>query len=123
MLEQRHRGPAIAHVPYPMWIYDLESLAFLDVNAAAIETYGFSREEFLKMTLLDIRPSEDVPKFLQENDPPHQSTAEHWRHKRKDGSVISVSITSWKVTFNGRLAEVVLARGEEDKIKKHSAGT
>ena len=89
MLEQRHRGPAIAHVPYPMWIYDLESLAFLDVNAAAIETYGFSREEFLKMTLLDIRPSEDVPKFLQENDPPHQ------KHSR----ALAAQTKRWKRHF------------------------
>ena len=50
--------------PNPMWVYDLESLAFLDVNNAAIAHYGYSREEFLSMTIQDIRPAEDVPRLL-----------------------------------------------------------
>lgn len=109
---------AIEHVPYPMWIYDCETLAFLDVNPAAMEVYGFSREEFLQMTVLDIRPSEDVPKFLRDNNPPHQSTAEERRHRRKDGIIFPVRITSWTLTFEGRPAELVLARREDEKISK-----
>src|SRR5271166_7073035 len=50
--------------PYAMWIYDSETLRFLEVNDAAVQTYGFSREEFLAMTLLDIRPPEEVPALL-----------------------------------------------------------
>lgn len=46
--------------PLPMWIYDLKSLAFLEVNDAAVEKYGYSRAEFRKMTIKDIRPREDV---------------------------------------------------------------
>jgi two-component system cell cycle sensor histidine kinase/response regulator CckA len=98
-----------------MWIYDLETLAFLDVNDAATKTYGYSREEFLAMTLRDIRPSEDLPEFLRQTDHPRprgQSTGELWRHKRKDGTMFPVIITSWELAYRGRKAELVLARRE-----------
>jgi PAS domain S-box-containing protein len=54
----------MAQHPAPMWVYDLESLRFLEVNPAAVEHYGYSREEFLQMTLLAIRPAEDRPRLL-----------------------------------------------------------
>src|SRR5512133_2538327 len=46
--------------PQPMWIYDLETLAFIEVNDAAIHQYNYTRDEFLSMTLKDIRPNEDI---------------------------------------------------------------
>ena len=46
--------------PHPMWVYDVESLKFLTVNDAAVAHYGYSREEFLAMTIMDIRPVEDI---------------------------------------------------------------
>ena len=55
-----------ANNPQPMWIYDLETLAFLEVNQAAISHYGYSRKEFLSMTLKDIRPPEDIPALLKD---------------------------------------------------------
>lgn len=96
--------------PYPMWIYDLKTLAFLKVNEAAIQVYGFSEEEFRRMTVLDIRPREDVHRFLESWKHPHESTAERWWHTRRDGRTFLVSITSWKVSFEGHEAELVLAR-------------
>jgi PAS domain S-box-containing protein len=51
--------------PQPMWVYDLETLAFLEVNNAAMVHYGYTREEFLAMTIRDIRPPEDIPRLLQ----------------------------------------------------------
>src|SRR4051812_9865718 len=54
-------GIPFARSPYPMWIYDRETHGFLDVNDAAVVGYGYSRAEFLKMKLLDIRPPEDIP--------------------------------------------------------------
>ena len=51
--------------PDPMWIYDRETLRFLDVNDAAIAKYGYSRDEFLAMTIKDIRPKEEVPGLLE----------------------------------------------------------
>jgi PAS domain S-box-containing protein len=53
--------------PQPMWLFDAETLAFLEVNNAAIENYGYSREEFLQMTILDIRPQEDVVRLISFN--------------------------------------------------------
>ena len=50
--------------PTPMWVYDADTLAFLAVNDAAIRHYGYSRDEFLAMTIKDIRPAEDVPRLL-----------------------------------------------------------
>jgi PAS domain S-box-containing protein len=93
-----------------MWIYDLATLAFLAVNDAAIQTYGYSADEFLRMTVLDIRPIKDVQRFLTSCMRPHESTAEEWVHVGKDGVPFAVSITSWELTFQGHKAELVLAR-------------
>lgn len=97
--------------PFPMWIFDVESLAFLDVNEAAIGHYGYSREEFLSMTLLDIRPSEDLEVFMQ--DVAMRQTTYHadgpWRHRRKDGSIIQVEITVLPIDYHGRHAKFVMA--------------
>ncbi|MCL4528569.1 MAG: PAS domain S-box protein, partial [Chloroflexi bacterium] len=75
--------------PLPMWVYDLETLSFLDVNAAAVELYGYSRDEFLKLRITDIRPPEDVKrvkKHAQARRPRLQHSGE-WRHCKKDGSI------------------------------------
>lgn len=63
-------GIPFARSSQPIWVYDRETLAFLEVNKAAIAAYGFSPEEFLSMTLLDIRPAEDTPEFLRQTDNP-----------------------------------------------------
>lgn len=92
-----------------MLIYDLQTLAFLKVNQSAILAYGFSEHEFLNMTVLDIRPSDDIQRFLQDWEHPHESTAEKWWHVGRDGRASAVSITSWKLIFEGHTAELVLA--------------
>jgi PAS domain S-box-containing protein len=97
----------------PMWIYDQDTLAFLEVNEAAINLYAYSRKEFLRMTILDIRPPEDIPELLSATirpDKRHESESEHWRHAKKDGTVMNVEVTSWEVVFNGRPAELVSIR-------------
>ena len=108
-------GIPFAKNPHPMWVYDLKTLAFLEVNDAAIRAYGFSRQEFLRMTLLDIRPHEDIEPFLRSWEHPRESTAEKWRHAGKDGRTFAVSITSWTLIFRGHEAELVLARRETPK--------
>jgi PAS domain S-box-containing protein len=98
--------------PLPMWIYDLETLNFLDVNQAAIEQYGYSRDEFLSMSLRDIRPAEDVERLVKDiaADRPNLQHSGIWRHVRKDGEVIQVEITSHRLEFQGRDAAMVVAR-------------
>src|SRR6185503_16607943 len=83
--------------PSPMWIFDLDTLAILEVNEAAERHYGYSRQEFLRLTLKDLRPMEDVPR-LQEHlprtrDNPSPGTTA-WRHRTKDGRLIDVEVTS-----------------------------
>ncbi len=99
--------------PQPMWVYDLETYRFLDVNAAAITHYGYTRDEFLSMTVKDIRPTEEIPKLKaavaqsrQYNRLFFQGT---FRHRKKNGEIIQVDIQSNIIQFHGRKAEVVLA--------------
>ena len=92
-----------------MWVYDLDTLAFLAVNEAAIESYGYSRDEFLAMTIRDIRPAEDVPRLL---DNVRLSTGLHtdgpWRHCRKDGTLTTVEIAAHPLRFGSREARLVM---------------
>jgi len=98
--------------PLPMWVYDLETLAFLEVNDSAVYHYGYSRNEFLSMTILDIRPSEDVYDVLKsiEGDLSDLQDGQAWRHVKKDGSVIDVELTSHAMSFLGHSARLVLAK-------------
>ena len=102
--EQRYRMLFEAS-PMPMWVYDAETLAFLAVNDAAVRHYGYSRDEFLAMTINDIRPPEDVPALLADvkaRGGPGSPAPKTWRHRRKDGSLIDVEITAGRITFEGR---------------------
>ncbi|MBX2997771.1 MAG: PAS domain S-box protein [Caldilineaceae bacterium] len=97
--------------PLPMWIYDLETLAFLAVNDAAVDKYGYSREAFLAMTIRDIRPTEDLPLLDQDLSTTTRplNYAGEWRHRRRDGTVFPVEITSHQLTYEGRAARLVVA--------------
>lgn len=105
--------------PNPMWIYDLETLAFLAVNNAAIQHYGYSRDEFLGMTIADIRPPEDIPALLANIKAVTEGLdqAGRWRHLKKDGSVIWVEITSHTLTFAGRSAEAILIKDVTETVR------
>src|SRR6185436_19906069 len=73
--------------PLPMWVFDLENLRFLAVNQAAVEHYGYSREQFLAMTVLDIRPAGDAD-LLRDVVAAHDrdSAADRvWRHIKEIG--------------------------------------
>lgn len=109
--EERYRYLFENH-PYPMWIYDRKTLAFLDVNEAAIVKYGFSRQEFLDMTIVDIRPPEDVEQLMNNLAQPRQPL-EHsngWRHRLKDGTIIHVEITSHTIEIDGHESALVIAQ-------------
>jgi PAS domain S-box-containing protein len=99
------------HNPRPMWVYDSETLRFLVVNEAAIRTYGFSREEFLTRTILDIRPATEVPKLLaqlKDFSKPLQEEGD-WIHRIKNGSLVRMEIASHALSFGGRPGRLVLA--------------
>lgn len=96
--------------PFPMWIFDLETLKFLAVNDAAIFHYGYTRADFLAMTIGDIRPADNVPALIDDVcriDHTIEPTA-IWKHLKKDGSVIDVEIVSHGLIFDGRPARLIL---------------
>jgi PAS domain S-box-containing protein len=108
--------------PMPMWIYDRETLAFFVVNEAAVRHYGFSREEFLKMTLLDIRPAEDIP-ALRENVAlaPRFDEGRIWRHRKKDGTIIHVEIRAHAFELGKRPVRLVLANDVTERVRAEEA--
>lgn len=109
--EERYRSLFDAN-PHPMWVYDLETLRFLAVNDAAIRKYGYSREEFLSMTIKEIRPEEDIPRLLSvlaNLDGARIPELRTWRHKKRGGAIIQVEISSHMLVFDGRRAMLVLA--------------
>jgi PAS domain S-box-containing protein len=108
--EERHRK-LFENNPHPTWVFDRETLRFLAVNAAAVRKYGYSREEFLAMTLKDIRPPEDVPVLLETVRALGEGneSSNTWRHRLKDGTIIDTENTSYALTFLGRAARVVVA--------------
>ncbi len=97
--------------PHPMWIYDCETHRFLLVNEAAIHLYGYSQVEFLSMTIMDIRPAEDVPLVLAslKSHAPGKEKRGVWRHRRKDGQIRDVEVTTHDFRFRGRSARLTLA--------------
>ncbi|PKO61395.1 MAG: hypothetical protein CVU24_08785 [Betaproteobacteria bacterium HGW-Betaproteobacteria-18] len=98
--------------PHPMWVYDLQTLAFLAVNDAAIAAYGYSCDEFLAMTAIDIRPAEEVPRLLQAIEEVKQGTPMSgiWRHRKKDGTPMDMEVVSHLIEFNGRHANMALGQ-------------
>jgi diguanylate cyclase (GGDEF)-like protein/PAS domain S-box-containing protein len=106
--------------PLPMWVYDLQSLRFLAVNDAALNHYDYSQEEFLRMTIEDIRPPGDIPKLRDalENKVKHGVDKDGiWRHRKRDGTLIDVEITSHRLGFGGIDAVMVLAHDVTDRLK------
>jgi PAS domain S-box-containing protein len=99
--------------PHPMWLYDIDTLQFLEVNDATVHYYGYSREEFLSMSIKDIRPEEEIKSLTKHL----KKTAELdglneagvWRHRKKNGKVIEVEIISHTLEFNGHNAKMILA--------------
>lgn len=106
--------------PLPMWVYDVGTYRFLNVNEAAVRHYGYSREEFLGMTIKDIRPEEDVNSIEatvninKETGAFYQGTV---RHHKKSGELIHVEIQSNLINFEGMKARLVLARDISERIK------
>lgn len=98
--------------PDPMWVYDLETLRFLTVNNSAISKYGYTREEFLAMTIADIRPEEDRTALEKNVQAVTEGRGESgvWQHCLKSGQVIHVDVTGHTVTYDGRRAELISAR-------------
>jgi len=108
-----------ARNPIPMWVRDQETLRFMEVNDAAVAHYGYSRDEFLRMSITDIRPPEDIPqlhKALAEG-PQTLDAAGPWRHRLKDGRIIRVQITRHPLLWNGRHSILVAAQDVTERLR------
>ncbi len=116
--ELRYRD-LFEHNPEPMWVCDYDTLRFLAVNQAAVQTFGYSRAEFLAMTIADISPPEDAPRLRElrvqaRSGPPipHQ-----WRHRKKDGALLCVEIRFNNLIFDGRPALFVLSMDVTERLE------
>jgi diguanylate cyclase (GGDEF)-like protein/PAS domain S-box-containing protein len=108
--------------PLPMWVFDQHTLRFLQVNEAAIARYGYTREEFSRMTLADIRPSEtfDGLEGLEDRAPRVAAGATApsiSRHKKASGELIDVEITSHELEWGGRMARLVVANEVTERLR------
>jgi PAS domain S-box-containing protein len=103
--------------PLPKWMYDAETLRFLDVNDAAVRDYGYSREEFLGMMVTDIRPPEDVPVFLEVLRQGRQPMSRASRHRNKSGEMMDVEITRHIFMLGGRECGIVVARNITERLR------
>ena len=103
----------------PMWVYDLTTLYFIAVNEAAIRDYGYSREEFLGMTIKDMRPPEDVPELLRHVSKLGAGLARSgiWRHRKKDGTILFAEVISHGIEYGGKQVRLVLANNITERKK------
>src|SRR5690606_14358058 len=106
--------------PMPKWIYELGSLKILEVNEAAIKKYGYSREQFLSMTIKDIRPSEDVERVVAINKDIKPGTTIYfgqWRHRKADGEILHVEVSGHMTTHHGKEVMMVVSVDVTDRVK------
>jgi PAS domain S-box-containing protein len=100
--------------PLPLWIFDDETLALLEVNQMALEIYGYERDEMLTLTIKELRPVSEIPKLMQtlqyvsmNNDPYFIGV---FKHMKKNGDLMDVEIRSEGFIYKGRNAKLVLAK-------------
>lgn len=123
--ESEKRYKELFHLnPVPMWVYDINSLQFLDVNQATIEHYGYSREEFLEMTILDIRPKESAPELIKTIEAiktKGSSPKRIWRHLKKSGELMYVEVEGDMFEYSGKKARLILANDVTEKLEVENA--
>lgn len=109
--------------PQPMWVYELETRAFLAVNESAVRHYGYSREAFLRMKVDDVHPAEDLPRLFEQQATEIDGLCHlgEWRHRTADSSVISVEITANLITFAERKAALVLVHDITERKRAEAA--
>jgi PAS domain S-box-containing protein len=119
--ESEKRYSDLFHLsPLPMWVFDTDTFRFLSVNGAAIRHYGYTIDEFLAMSVFDVRMEEDIP-FLLERILDTKNMKGFYRqgifrHKKKDGTLIHVDIQTNHILYNGRNAQIVLANDITERV-------
>jgi len=120
---ERRAGLVFEAHPQPMWIFDVDTLGFLAVNQAAIQTYGWTREEFLGMTIMDLLAPEDAAPSspVTGERPAQRGEAALAHHQRRDGTVIEMELVSHEFQLAGRRARLVLASDISDRTRTRAA--
>lgn len=118
--EEKYRA-IFYNTPIPKWTYDFKTLRFLEVNDAAVSHYGYTREEFLTMTIKDIRPAEDLDQLSRdlkriEQEPDIRKG--HWRHLKKNGEMIIVETTAYFIRYNERKVRMVVVRDVTETVHR-----
>lgn len=112
LMEREHRFRSLfADNPVPMWVYHLDTLEVVEVNEAAVQKYGYSREEFLGMKITALRVDADAD--VAENRGSKgldYDIAGVWRHRTKGGRILNVKVNSHTIEFDGQIAALVLAQ-------------
>jgi diguanylate cyclase (GGDEF)-like protein/PAS domain S-box-containing protein len=111
--------------PLPMWVYDYETLAFIAVNEAAVQHYGYGKDEFLRMTIEDIRPPEELDNLrgalTARRD---RNEARVFKHRKRNGQVFDAEVISFEFISAGRRSRLVIAvdvterRGAEKRLRE-----
>ncbi|MBB5436547.1 PAS domain S-box-containing protein [Pedobacter sp. AK017] len=109
--------------PAPMYIFDLHTHEFLAVNAAALDQYGYQKEEFLSMSALQIRSAQEVERFKKAILEVRAAYSDYgvWKHIRKNGEEFFVHIYAHCNIFQNRVARVVMAIDIDQKVKAENA--
>lgn len=111
--------------PMPMWVYNPITLEIIDVNDASLEKYGYSEEEFLKKTIMDVRPPEDIPKLIEITEKnkgtTNVSTDGLWRHRKKDGSIIYVEVKRTKISISDKEYHLAIINDITEKVLAENA--
>ncbi len=110
----------IHQIPQPIFIYNVANLKFLEVNKAAQELYGYTRDEFLNIDLTDLYTPEDIQTLIETSDKQTMTGVftGPWRHKTKNGKLIYVDIGKSKIEFNGKKAHLNIINDVTEKIKQ-----
>jgi len=120
-ISERHSSNLFNFSPLPMWVMDIETMKFLDVNRATISHYGFSYDEFAVMTLKDIRPPEEIPHLLEglarAKINPAEIAKEVYVHKKKSGELFHVKIQVSPIQHKGRNANLIIATDITKQLK------
>jgi PAS domain S-box-containing protein len=116
---EQHARMLFATIPIPVWVCDLQDLAFLEVNPAAVEHYGYSREEFLRMKISDIQPPEELARLTAalRSGWRHKHFSAGWKHRIRDGRIIQVEISSHALRYEGQLAVLIVARDVTERLR------
>jgi PAS domain S-box-containing protein len=117
--EQKYRN-LFDENPFPMIIWDFETKQILDCNNTTLDKYGYSREEFLSLTIWDLRPEEDIPLLTEyvtdesAHGPVHRKI---WRHKKRNGEIMMIDLQGQLIDYNGRRASLVIMNDVTQKIQ------